>query len=74
MGLKFDRTVGSRLDFLSRGLTIACFKYFGTVTVRRDLFIIARILGPTTSKTWSKNCVGIMSCENVVGFNCLIMS
>lgn len=57
-----------------RGLIVACLKYSGTVPSERLLFIIARIHGPTASKILINKRVGIISVEEVVGFNCLLNS
>ena len=53
-GLKFDRTAGSRLGFLRRGLTTACLNTFGTDPELRQLLINVRRPGPTVLKTCAK--------------------
>jgi len=69
MGLKLARTVGSRLGFLIRGCTTACFRFSGTFPESRLLFITASTDGPTVGKTSLKSRGATGSFGEPVGFN-----
>jgi len=58
--------------FFKSGLIVAHLKYSGTVPSEILAFIIERIHGPTASKILINKRVGIISVEDIVGFNCLV--
>ena len=51
MGLKLERTEGSRLSLFNKGCTTACLKAAGTLPERRQVLINDIIHGPTVSNT-----------------------
>lgn len=72
IGLKCDKTVGSRLGFLIIGWTTACFKHSGIVPMTRHLLTMDSI-GPSVASTSYNRYVGILSWWEAVGFKVLIM-
>ena len=67
MGLKLERTEGSRLSFFNKGCTTACLKAAGTLPERREVLINDIIHGPTVSKTSLRRLTVILSEGQFVG-------
>ena len=61
MGLKLERTEGSRLCFLIRGWTIACLKAVGTQPEPRQVFINVKMCGPPMLEMCFSSLAGILS-------------
>lgn len=63
MGRKFERSSGGKLNFLSRGVTMACFRSVGKVDPSRQRLRNVVIGGKRASKQDLRRKVGMMSSE-----------
>ena len=73
MGLKWLKTEGSRVCFLSKGLTRAVLSVSGKIPVPREQFTMSNTLWKKLSKTLSKEKVQKALRDQVENFSCVIL-